>query len=149
MKNYLIAMLVVGATISTMAQTSTKLSKTQQVNFSNTDSGLNTAALKAAKDLDCCWTDTCKCSDLKDPWEAKSLSFDKQMDAVIKDKRATNTQKSLAAFEKAILDGKGKKRLNAKHLKAAFDKHPGYSKDAMSKRFDIYILSLESETEDE
>ncbi len=149
MKTYLMTMLLMVATISTIAQSPTKFTKTQQANFSNTESGLNTVALKAAKDLDCCWTDTCKCSDLKDPWEAKGLSFDKQMDSVIKDKRATNTQKSLAAFEKAILDGKGKKKLTAKHLKAAFDKHPGYSKDAMSKRFDIYILSLESETEDE
>ncbi len=149
MKKQFLTLAFVISTIVSLAQTPTKLAKTQSANFANTESGLNTAALKAATDLDCCWTDTCKCSDLKDPWEAKGLSFDKQMDSVIKDKKATRTQKSLAAFEKAILEGKGKKKLSAKHLKAAFDKHPGYSKEAMSKRFDIYILSLESETEDE
>lgn len=150
-------LLVVGAfligSLIGLSQSSSEMSFSQRlnkVNFSGTSDGFKQLALDAGLSWECCIEEKCPCTDLKDPWEVKkSATFKEQIATILKDKSAKEVQKDFALFEQAILEGKGKKMILQSMVQKAFDKHPGYSKKAIKKRFEIYILSMESETEDE
>lgn len=153
MKKLLVFSLLLTLPMIALSQNTTKptsLTKMQNINFDEADAIFKTKAINAAMEAECCYDETCKCTDLLDPWEKdKSLTFDAQISKMLSAKNASKAQVSMAQFEKAILEGKGKKRLNTNTLKVAFAKHPGFSLGAISKRMDIYIQQLESENEDE
>ena len=124
--------------------------KLKALNFDEADALFGKLALDAGMSWECCIEEKCDCTDLKDPWEnARTTPPATQVRTMSKMKNATQAQKDMARFEQAILDGKGKTMLDASSVEKAFAKAPGYSLEAMKSRMDIYILSMDSETEDE
>lgn len=136
-----------------VAQKDGKLSykaRIETINFDEADAVFGKVALDAGMSWECCIEEKCDCTDLKDPWEVKkSESYTVQVNSMATSKTAAKIQKDMAIFEKAVLDGKGKTVIGSEVVKNAFAKHPGYSKNAMKLRMDIYIQKMESETEDE
>lgn len=153
MKKLLVFSLLLTLSMTMFSQNKTnptRLTKMQNINFDEADAIFKTKAISAAMEAECCYDDTCKCTDLLDPWEKdKTLKYDAQISKMLTAKNASKAQVSMAQFEKIILEGKGKKQLNKNTLIQAFAKHPGFSLGAISKRMDIYIQQLESENEDE
>jgi len=121
-----------------------------KINFSASETGFKKLATDAGLSWECCIELKCDCTDLKDPWEAKKTATPKeQISSILNDKTVKKVQKDMAMFEQAILSGKGKNLLSAKVAQQAFEKQPGYSKNSIKNRLEIYILSMQSETEDE
>lgn len=133
-----------------LSQTKKMSERIQAIDFSKSAPELKTKATKAGLSWECCIEEKCPCTDLKDPWEEDSaLTHQQQMSKIKSDPKAAQVQKDMVNFEQAILYGKGKKMIDKSVVANAFKKYPGYSLKAIKNRMDIYILSLESETEDE
>lgn len=127
------------------AQQGNKMRLVEQADFSTVDSEFRTIAVKVANDIDCCWDiiDSCKCSDLKDPWgKGEPRLYRQQIEKAMNSSITMHVQKSMAAFEKAVLQGKGKVKITEEDVKKAFDRYPGYKFSAISNRFDIYLQKL-------
>lgn len=122
----------------------------KKINFTGAAGELKSKALKAGLSWECCIEEKCECTDLKDPWEEdKSLTYQQQISKIKNDKSASQLQKDMVNLEQSILYGKGVRVIEPQVVKSAFEKFPGYSYEAMKNRMNFYILSLESETEDE
>lgn len=133
-----------------LSQTKKMSERIQAIDFSKSAPELKSKAIKASLSWECCIEEKCPCTDLKDPWEEDSaLTHQQQMSKIKSDSNAAKVQKDMVNFEQAILYGKGKKMIDKSVVAKAFKKHPGFSLKAIKNRMDIYILSLESETEDE
>lgn len=133
-----------------MSQTKKMSERIQAIDFSKSAPELKTKATKAGLSWECCIEEKCPCTDLKDPWEEDSaLTHQQQMSKIKSNPKAAQVQKDMVNFEQAILYGKGKKMIDKSVVANAFKKYPGYSLNAIKNRLEIYILSMESETEDE
>ncbi|MEL6812593.1 MAG: hypothetical protein AAFP76_14785, partial [Bacteroidota bacterium] len=106
--------------------------------------------MTAAKALDACSKKPNHCS-LKDPVTNKKASAIQQIEKGFSFgvEREMKVQKKVATFEKAISENKKNKVLPWIVIQSAFSKHSGYSYEAMSSRFKIYIKSMERVFEDE
>ena len=147
MKKQLLLTLSLFITCCVFAQSGRRFNLVQQADFSQANAQLSGMAARAAKDIDCCWEllDSCRCSDLKDPWENDSVrAYSQQVDIANTSRKSANVQKSMAGFEKALLQGKGGRRLTADDVKNAFTRYPGYRFSAISNRFDIYMQKLKA-----
>ncbi len=99
----------------------------------------------AAKALDDCANDPDGCA-LKEleAEEEKSTLLQQMLKAGIS---GAYTQKTMVAFEKMILKGKGKGLLGRIDIVLAFEKYSGYSYSAMSNRMNIYVKKLAEKSE--
>ncbi len=151
MKKIAIITLIILAPMLALSQSDTKMStRMQKIDFGKTAPELKAKAEKSGLSYECCIEEKCDCTDLLDPWEEdRALTYQEQMSRIKSNPKSAQVQKDMVNFEQAILYGKGKKSINADNVKNAFKKHPGYSLIAIKNRMDIYILSMESETEDE
>lgn len=133
-----------------LGQTKKMSERIQAIDFSKSAPELKAKAEKSGLSYECCIEEKCDCTDLLDPWEENSaLTHQEQLNKIKSNPKSAPVQKDMVNFEQAILNGKGKKIIKAETAKTAFKKHPGYSLLAIKNRMDIYILSMQSETEDE
>ncbi len=98
---------------------------------------------QVSKNLENCnpWIDvsSIQCRKVIDPWSTNN-------DKLNPKQRQISAVKNL---EKAILQGKGGKALPKKLVATAQKKYPGYTQNAMSSRFKMYVKQMEWVHEDE
>tara|TARA_R110002074_G_scaffold209113_5_gene378049 strand:- start:338 stop:787 length:450 start_codon:yes stop_codon:yes gene_type:complete len=130
------------------ALSQTKQSNSQLIwNLLNKDKSVTTTfknnMAQVSKNLDNCnpWIDvlSIQCKKVIDPWSTNNEKLNPKQ-------RQISAVKNL---EKAILQGKGGKALPKKLVATAQKKYPGYTQNAMSSRFKMYVKQMEWVHEDE
>ncbi len=145
MNKYSLLVIFLACSCWMQAQQGARMLLVTQADFSEVDNQFRGIAVKVANDIDCCWdiVDSCKCSDLKDPWGKGEIKlYRQQIDKVISSRAVLQVQKSMAVLEQAVLQGKGKTKIREEDVKKAFDRYPGYQFSAISNRFAIYMQKL-------